>query len=91
MARNQSSEFKRILDGNKIFNKKSLTKNALEYLASGKGFIMDRLRLDILTKIFRRIFNENPCSPCVPWIKKIRGIRVQIFLKPDRLDLWCIE
>ena len=40
---------------------KSLTKisteNALEYLASGEGFIMDRLRLDILTKIFRRIYN----------------------------------
>ena len=36
---------------------KSLTKildeNALEYLASGKGFILDRLRLDILTIIFR--------------------------------------
>ena len=51
---------------------KSLTKildqNALEFLASGKGVIMDRLRLDIITKIFRRIFNENPCSPCVPWI-----------------------
>ena len=25
-------------------------------------------RLDILKKIFKRIFNENPCSPCVPWI-----------------------
>ena len=24
--------------------------------------------LEILTKIFRIIFNENPCSPCVPWI-----------------------
>ena len=35
----------------------------------GEGFIMDRLRLDILIKIFRRIFNKNPCSPCVPWIK----------------------
>ena len=36
---------------------KSLTKildeNALEYLASRKGFILDRLRLDILTIIFR--------------------------------------
>ena len=36
---------------------KSLTKildeNALEYLASEKGFILDRLRLDILTIIFR--------------------------------------
>ena len=30
------------------------------------------LRLDILTKILRIIFNENlfPCSPCDPWIKK---------------------
>ena len=28
------------------------------------------LRLEILTKIFRKIFNENlsPCPPCVPWI-----------------------
>ena len=27
--------------------------------------------LEILTKIFRIIFNENlfPCSPCDPWIK----------------------
>ena len=38
MARNQSSsEFKRILDGNKIF-KKILDENALEYLAFGGGF-----------------------------------------------------
>ena len=36
---------------------KILDQNALEYLASGKGLILDRLRLDILTKIFRRIFN----------------------------------
>ena len=36
---------------------KILDQNALEFLASGKGFILDRLRLDILTKIFRRIFN----------------------------------
>ena len=43
MARNQSSsEFKRILDGNKIFNK-ILDQNALEFLAFGEGFIMDRL------------------------------------------------
>ena len=59
MARNQSSEFKRILDVNKIFNKKSLTKNALEYLASGKDFIMDRLRLEILTRILNKIFNQD--------------------------------
>ena len=25
--------------------------------------------LEILTKILRRIFNENPCAPCAPWIK----------------------
>ena len=36
---------------------KILTENALEYLASGKGFILDRLRLDILTKILNKIFN----------------------------------
>ena len=24
--------------------------------------------LEILTKILRIIFNENPCAPCVPWI-----------------------
>ena len=68
MARNQSSDH-RNLDG--IYTEfirnlygiyteiKSLTKildeNALEYLASGKGFILDRLRLDILTIIFTRI------------------------------------
>ena len=52
----KSSEFKRILDGNKIF-KKILDKNALEYLAFGKGFVMDRLRLDILTIILNKIFN----------------------------------
>ena len=57
MTRNQSSsEFKRILDGNKIF-KKILDENALEYLAFGKGFVMDRLRLDILTIILNKIFN----------------------------------
>ena len=57
-----SSEFRRNLYG--IYTEiKSLTKvldeNALEYLASGKGFILDRLRLDILTIIFTRIFNYN--------------------------------
>ena len=51
-----SSEFRRNLYG--IYTEtKSLTKildeNALEYLASEKGFILDRLRLDILTIIFR--------------------------------------
>ena len=44
---------------------KSLTKildeNVLEYLASEKGFILDRLRLDILTIIFTRI-ELNPKS-----------------------------
>ena len=24
--------------------------------------------LEILTIIFRIIFNDNPCSPCVPWM-----------------------
>ena len=43
---------------NKIFKKIS-TENALEFLAFGKGFIMDRLRLEILTKILRIIFNKN--------------------------------
>ena len=42
MARNQSSDLRRNLYGNKIF-KQILTENALEYLASGKNFIMDRL------------------------------------------------
>ena len=37
-----SSEFRRNLYGNKIF-KKILTENALEYLAFGENFIMDRL------------------------------------------------
>ena len=41
-ARNQSSDLRRNLYGNKIF-KKILTENALEYLASGKGFIGDRI------------------------------------------------
>ena len=36
---------------------KILDQNALEYLAFGKVFILDRLRLEILTKIFKRIFN----------------------------------
>ena len=35
-------QFKRILDGNKIFKKIS-TENALEYLASGTNFYGDRL------------------------------------------------
>ena len=86
MARNQSSDH-RNLDG--IYTEfirnlygiyteiKSLTKvldeNALEYLASGKGFILDRLRLDILTIIFTRIFNYNlsvisVCSVDFFWI-----------------------
>ena len=42
MARNQSSDLRRNLYGNKIF-KKILTENALEYLASGKDFMMDRI------------------------------------------------
>ena len=39
-------QFKRILDGNKIF-KKILDQNAQQYVASGDGFILDRLRLVI--------------------------------------------
>ena len=36
----------------------------------GRGFMGIALRLEILTKILRKIFNENlsACSPCVPWI-----------------------
>ena len=41
-ARNQSSDLRRNLYGNKIF-KKILTENALEFLAFGKGFIGDRI------------------------------------------------
>ena len=57
-----SSEFRRNLYG--IYTEiKSLTKildeNALEFLASGRNFIMDCLRLDILAIIFTRIFNYN--------------------------------
>ena len=37
-----SSEFRRNLYGNKIF-KKILTENALEFLAFGEGFILDRI------------------------------------------------
>ena len=41
--------------------RESLTKipyqNALEFLAFGKDLIGDRLRLDILTKILKKIFN----------------------------------
>ena len=50
----------RILDGVYAETKsliKILDQNALAFLASGKGFILDRLRLEILTKIFKRIFN----------------------------------
>ena len=42
MARNQSSDLRRNLYGNKIF-KKILTENALEFLAFGEGFILDRI------------------------------------------------
>ena len=42
MARNQSSDLRRNLYGNKIF-KKILTENTLEFLASGKDFYGDRL------------------------------------------------
>ena len=37
--------------------KKILDQNALEFLAFGKDLIGDRLRLDILTRILRIIFN----------------------------------
>ena len=45
--------------------------NAQQYVASIDEFNMDRIGDEILTKIFRIIFNENlsPCSPCDPWIK----------------------
>ena len=44
------------LSPNIIFNKNP-NQNALEYLAFGKDFIMDRLRLEILTKISKIISN----------------------------------
>ena len=36
----------------------------------GRALLWIALRLEILTKILRKIFNENlsPCPPCVPWI-----------------------
>ena len=39
-------------------------------LLLGRIYIGIALRLEILTKILRKIFNENlsPCPPCVPWI-----------------------
>ena len=56
-ARNQSSDLRRNLYGNKIF-KKILTENALEYLAFGKGLLgIASEMLEILMKIFRIIFN----------------------------------
>ena len=42
LARNQSSDLRRNLYGNKIF-KKILTENAQQYVALLEGFIMDRL------------------------------------------------
>ena len=51
-----SSEFIRNLYGNIIFNENPY-ENALEYLALGEDFIMDRLWLEILTRILKRIFN----------------------------------
>ena len=42
-----------------IIFKENPDQNALEFLASGKGFYGDRLRLEILNKIFIRIFNQN--------------------------------
>ena len=56
-ARNQSSDLRRNLYGNKIF-KKILTENALEYLAFGEGFYGGSpYRLDILTIILKKIIN----------------------------------
>ena len=39
-------------------------------LLLGRIYIGIALRLEILTKILRKIFNENlsPCPPFVPWI-----------------------
>ena len=42
MARNQSSDLRRNLYGNKIF-KKILTENTLEFLALWRNFYRDRL------------------------------------------------
>ena len=42
-----------------IIFKKISTENAQQYVASGEDLIGDRLRLDILTKIFTRIFNKD--------------------------------
>ena len=51
---------------------KSLNKNpkqnALEFLAFGKDLLWIALRLDILTKIFRRILNKHLCSLCGLWM-----------------------
>ena len=39
-------------------------------LLLGRIYMGIALRLEILTKILRKIFNENLslCPPCVPWI-----------------------
>ena len=52
----------RILDGYQTETKslrKSLTKMRSNTSLLGEGFIMDRLRLDILTIILNKIFNQN--------------------------------
>ena len=48
----------------------------------GRALLWIALRLEILTKILRKIFNQNlsmysvcsvdPCTLCVPWIRKGR-------------------
>ena len=58
-ARNQSSDLRRNLYGNKIF-KKILTENTLEFLALWRDFLgIASEMLEILNKIFKIIFNQN--------------------------------
>ena len=42
--------------------------------------------LEILTRIFRRIFNYNPCSPCVPWI--FLGLLRKKSLEEIFIEIW---
>ena len=58
LARNQSSEFRRSLCGNKIFNEKSQLKMRSNTSLLGRVFMgIASEMLEILTKILRIIFN----------------------------------
>ena len=88
MARNQSSDLRRNLYGNKIFKQNLNRKCARVPRFWGEFYNGSPYRLEILNKIFTIVSNYNlfPCLLCDPWIFLLEHNK-----KKGNRGLFCIS